>query len=148
MVDLKKAVKQVSEFDELGLDARLHHIAVLVYDPTPIIELFLCMNWKMNKETYNQAYGVRTHFITKDATRIEFFVPEDNERLMRQLKKRGNHLHHLAFEVEDIEQAIGLLSEKGYGFIGMEPQTGIDDRPVIFMDPLSSKGILIELIGK
>ena len=127
---------------------RLHHVGILVFDPAPLTELLVLLRWKSLGETYNEEYGVRTYFVTNGEIQIEFIVPEKNESLKRQLFKRGNHIHHLALEVEDVKNAVRDLEKEGYQFIRAGAEFGYENRRISFLDPLSSKGILVELIEK
>ena len=129
------------------LNLKVHHIGMIVYDPKPLVDLFFVMGWRTSGQSYNDPYGVRTHFITNGEIHIEFFVPENNKKFRRLLVRNGNHIHHLGFEVEDIISAMNRLEDKGYRIIGDGPVPGFGGRQAVFVDPLDSKGILIELMG-
>ncbi|MFC1856980.1 VOC family protein [Thermodesulfobacteriota bacterium] len=126
----------------------LHHIGILVFETELLTNLFETMSWKKFGQTYNSTYGIEAQFISNGQISIELFVPKENKNLRNILRRNGNHIHHLAFEVEDIETQANLLESKGYHILGDTPAPGFEGRPVVFIDPLDSKGILIELIGK
>jgi methylmalonyl-CoA/ethylmalonyl-CoA epimerase len=61
------------------------------------------------------------------------------------IEKRGEGLHHVAFEVENIRKEIQRLKEQGFQVLYEEPRTGADNKLVTFLHPKSAGGVLIEL---
>jgi methylmalonyl-CoA/ethylmalonyl-CoA epimerase len=66
----------------------------------------------------------------------------------RFLKRRGEGLHHIAYEVDDLEGALASLKEKGVRLIDEAPRRGARDQLVAFVDPKSNHGLLVELIQR
>jgi methylmalonyl-CoA/ethylmalonyl-CoA epimerase len=60
--------------------------------------------------------------------------------------KKGEGLHHLAFEVEDIYAEMKRLESEGYVLLSEEPRQGADNKLVVFLHPKSTGGVLIELV--
>jgi methylmalonyl-CoA/ethylmalonyl-CoA epimerase len=79
-------------------------------------------------------------------TSVELISPKGNEGLERFLEKRGPGLHHIAVEVEGIEQAIALLEALGVPVIDRTPRKGARGHKVAFVHPKATGGVLIELV--
>jgi methylmalonyl-CoA/ethylmalonyl-CoA epimerase len=79
-------------------------------------------------------------------TSIELISPRGNESLARFLEKRGPGLHHIAVEVEGIEQAIVLLEGLGVEMIDKTPRRGARGHKVAFVHPRATGGVLVELV--
>jgi methylmalonyl-CoA/ethylmalonyl-CoA epimerase len=81
--------------------------------------------------------------------RIELTTPSDDESpLIGFLEKRGNGIHHIAFEVDDLEAELKNFQEKGLDLIHKEPQDGADNAKIAFIHPKSFSGVLVELREK
>ena len=80
------------------------------------------------------------------ATSIELIEPKGNEGLARFLEKRGPGLHHIAVEVEGIEEALQTLSAMGIALIDTVPRIGARGHKVAFIHPKATGGVLIELV--
>lgn len=78
--------------------------------------------------------------------RLELVTPRGNEGLARFLEKRGPGLHHLAVEVEGIDEAISLLVALGVPMIDAVPRSGARGRKVAFVHPKATGGVLVELV--
>ena len=61
------------------------------------------------------------------------------------IKKRGEGIHHVAFEVEDIYAEMKRLEQEGFQLLNKEPKRGADNKLVCFVHPKSAKGVLVEL---
>ena len=79
-------------------------------------------------------------------TSIELISPKGNEGLTRFLEKHGPGLHHIAVEVEGIEQAISLLLGLGVPMIDRIPRRGARGHKVAFVHPKATGGVLVELV--
>lgn len=77
---------------------------------------------------------------------IELIAPQGNEGLEKFLQKRGPGLHHIAIEVEGIEQALATLKALGLRLIDETPRKGARGHKVAFIHPASTGGVLIELV--
>jgi methylmalonyl-CoA/ethylmalonyl-CoA epimerase len=62
------------------------------------------------------------------------------------IERRGEGIHHLAFEVDDINAEVNRLTDEGFILINDEPQEGADNKIVCFLHPKSTNGVLIELV--
>lgn len=80
-----------------------------------------------------------------DAT-IELLEPMDRESpIAKHLQKRGQGIHHLAFKVDNIEETLEQLKNKGVILIDEKPRTGIEGGKIAFLHPKSTADVLIEL---
>ena len=79
-------------------------------------------------------------------TSVELISPRGNESLARFLDKRGAGLHHIAVEVEGIENAIALLTSLGVPMIDAAPRRGARGHKVAFVHPKATGGVLVELV--
>ncbi|HZF55836.1 MAG TPA: methylmalonyl-CoA epimerase [Polyangiaceae bacterium] len=79
-------------------------------------------------------------------TSIELIEPKGNEGLAKFLEKRGPGLHHIAIEVEGIEDALAALKAMGVKLIDETPRVGARGHKVAFIHPKATGGVLIELV--
>jgi methylmalonyl-CoA/ethylmalonyl-CoA epimerase len=90
---------------------------------------------------------VMTAFFKAGDSKIELLESTDPEGVIaRFISKKGEGLHHLAFEVEDIYQEMKRLKEEGYILLSEEPKVGADNKLVVFLHPKSTGAVLIELV--
>jgi methylmalonyl-CoA/ethylmalonyl-CoA epimerase len=89
--------------------------------------------------------GVRTAFFKVADTKIELLEATNAESpISKFLEKRGEGIHHVAFEVEDIEKAIILAETFGFQVLNKTPKRGADNKLVCFLHPKSTNGVLVE----
>jgi methylmalonyl-CoA/ethylmalonyl-CoA epimerase len=79
-------------------------------------------------------------------TSLELISPRGNEGLEKFLEKRGPGLHHIAVEVEGIEQALATLKALGVALIDETPRKGARGHKVAFLHPKATGGVLVELV--
>lgn len=92
---------------------------------------------------------VRVAFIDAGNIKIELLEPMDaTSPIFKFLEKRGEGIHHIAFGVEDIEQRMAELQEKGVQLLSDHAKSGAGGALVAFLHPKSSKGVLYELCEK
>ncbi len=77
---------------------------------------------------------------------IELIEPHGNEGVTRFLEKRGAGLHHIAVEVEGIEEVLASLKERGVPLVDQSPRIGAHGHKVAFVHPKATGGVLIELV--
>ena len=127
---------------------KFNHIAVAVSDIEKSIEIYSRL---FNREPVDiltvEEQGVRVAMFDIDGVMYELIKPLDLDNpIARFIDSRGNALHHVAFSVDNITEAIDHFTERGFKTIGSEPRTGAEGKPIIFMHPKTTDGILIELI--
>lgn len=77
---------------------------------------------------------------------VELIAPHGSESLSRFLQKRGPGLHHIAFEVEGLDEAISMLKSQGVPLIDEVPRRGARGHRVVFVHPKATGGVLVELV--
>jgi methylmalonyl-CoA/ethylmalonyl-CoA epimerase len=93
-----------------------------------------------------ESEGVITSFFQAGETKIELLEASTAESpVAKFIEKRGEGIHHLAFEVADIRKTMKELSEKGFTLLSSEPKRGADNKLVCFLHPKSTNGVLVEL---
>ena len=89
---------------------------------------------------------VRTAFFAVDRTKIELLESTDPEGpIGKFINKRGEGIHHIALEVDNIEEALAELKAKGLALIDQKPRPGAHDAKIAFLHPKGTYGVLLEL---
>lgn len=89
---------------------------------------------------------VNTAFFQVGETKIELLESTDPEGLIAKfIEKKGEGMHHIAFEVADIEAEMKRLSDLGFQLLNPVPKQGADNKLVCFLHPKGTNGVLIEL---
>ena len=87
-----------------------------------------------------------TSFFMAGESKIELLEATDpDSAIAKFIEKRGEGIHHIAFDVENIEEAMERMAAKGYRIINPEPKKGADNKMVCFLHPKSTNGVLVEL---
>jgi len=90
--------------------------------------------------------GVRTSFFEVSGVKIELLeATKPDSPIARFLEKKGEGIHHLAFEVANIRESVKEYQEKGFDPIGNDIKKGADNKMICFLHPKTSGGVLIEL---
>jgi methylmalonyl-CoA/ethylmalonyl-CoA epimerase len=84
-------------------------------------------------------------FIDISGTKLELLMGTDDESTISKfIEKKGEGIHHVCFEVEDVEKAAAQLQEKGIELVD-KPRMGAEGKKIVFIKPKSTHGVLIEL---
>ncbi len=90
--------------------------------------------------------GVKTSFFETGDSKIELLEATNPESpIARFIEKKGEGIHHIAFEVENIRQEMDRLEQEGFRLLNEEPKRGADNKLVCFIHPKSANGVLVEL---
>ncbi len=90
---------------------------------------------------------VKTYIYRVGQTKIEFLVPtSEDSTIAKFLADRGQGLHHLAFAVDSVQEAIQELKEKGVRMIDESPREGVEGTRIAFIHPKSTGKVLVELV--
>ncbi len=128
--------------------ARIDHIGVAVDDLEAAIELHVGAYGMelVHRETV-EAQGVEAVLLDVGENHVELLAPLGDETPVgRFLARQGPGLHHVAYQVADIEAALASLRESGVRLIDEQPRIGIRDSRVAFLHPKSSGGVLTEIV--
>lgn len=126
---------------------KVEHIGIAVKDLARANDLFTRL---FNQPNYKQeelaSEGVSTSFFQVGETKIELLeATNENSAIAKFIEKRGEGIHHIAFEVEDIEAEMDRLTKEGFQLIYQSPKDGADNKRICFLHPKSTNGVLIEL---
>ncbi|MFV8335659.1 methylmalonyl-CoA epimerase [Flavobacterium sp. RSP29] len=90
--------------------------------------------------------GVTTSFFRNGPNKIELLAATNPESpIAKFIEKKGEGIHHIAFDVEDIVSEIARLKNEGFVVLNEIPKKGADNKLVAFLHPKSTNGVLIEL---
>ena len=93
-----------------------------------------------------ESEGVKTAFYKVGEHKIELLEATTLESpITKFIEKRGEGIHHIAFEVDNLEAEIKRLKKEGFEIINENPKEGADNKRVVFLHPKSTQGVLIEL---
>lgn len=127
---------------------KIHHLGIAVKDIESGLALYgdalglACAH----TETV-AAQKVKTAMLPVGETRIELLEPtEADSPVGKFLESKGPGIHHIAFEVADIEAALADLKAKGVPLIDQTPRTGVGGARVAFLHPKGTQGVLLELV--
>ena len=91
--------------------------------------------------------GLRVAFMQAGEALIELLAPLHNDsEISAFLDKRGEGIHHLCFQVDDIHEKLEQLDNEGVRLVNREPAIGAEGCPVAFLHPKSCNGVLVELL--
>ena len=126
---------------------KVEHIGIAVRDLTISIPLFTKI---LNSECYKteevESEKVQTAFFKTGDTKIELLKTTSPDGVIGKfIEKKGEGLHHIALEVDDIQEEILRLQQEGFVFINATPKQGADNKLVCFLHPRETNGVLIEL---
>jgi methylmalonyl-CoA epimerase len=128
--------------------ARIDHIGVAVEDLDAAIALYqrdLAIEL-VHRETVT-AQGVEAVLLDVGENHVELLAPLDADTPVgRFLAKQGPGLHHVAYQVSDIDATLEKLKQAGLALIDEQPRTGIRGSRVAFMHPRASAGVLTEIV--
>lgn len=126
---------------------RIDHIGIAVKNMEESNELFRRLlgnaHYKVEEVVSEK---VATSFFNIGESKIELLEATDPESpIAKFIEKRGEGIHHIAFEVEDILSETQRLESEGFTPLNREPKRGADNKLVVFLHPKSSGGVLVEL---
>ena len=126
---------------------KIEHIGIAVKNLTHSIPLFeKLLNTVCYKTEAVESERVNTAFFQTGPNKIELLESSDPDGVIaRFIEKKGEGLHHIAFEVADIEAEMKRLKSEGFVLLNEIPKPGADNKLVCFLHPKNTNGVLIEL---
>ena len=126
---------------------KIEHIGIAVKDMNDSNELFEKLlgtsSYKIEKVL---SEGVNTSFFKVGESKIELLSAEhEDSPIAKFIEKKGEGIHHIAFDVEDILAEMKRLKELGFQLLNEEPKDGADNKLICFVHPKSANGVLVEL---
>jgi methylmalonyl-CoA/ethylmalonyl-CoA epimerase len=126
---------------------KVEHIGIAVKSLRSSIPLFeKLLNSSCYKTEQLESEKVSTAFFKVGETKIELLESFDEDGVIaRFIEKKGEGIHHVAFEVSDIRAEMERLKEQGFTVLNETPLRGADDKLVCFLHPKTTNGVLVEL---
>ena len=126
---------------------KIEHIGIAVKNLENSNALFKKL---FGKEHYKveavESEGVSTSFFMLGETKIELLeATNQDSAISKFIEKKGEGIHHIAYEVDDIEQEMLRLKAEGFDLINTKPKDGADNKRICFLHPKTTNGILVEL---
>lgn len=128
----------LTKIDHIGIAVRSKENAKAVFE-----RLF---GFSAYKEEVVESEGVDTIFYQLGETKVELLVATaENSAIAKFIEKRGEGIHHMAFEVDDIHTEMERLKAGGFRLVNDTPKLGADNKLICFVHPKDANGVLIEL---
>jgi methylmalonyl-CoA/ethylmalonyl-CoA epimerase len=126
---------------------KVEHIGIAVRELSQSVSLFeKLLNTACYKTEQVESEHVSTAFFKTGDTKIELLESSSAEGVISKfIEKKGEGIHHIAFEVTDIEAEMERLKNEGFTLLQEKPKTGADNKLVCFLHPKHTNGVLIEL---
>ncbi|MEY4962946.1 MAG: methylmalonyl-CoA epimerase [Bacteroidota bacterium] len=126
---------------------KIEHIGIAVKDLEVSNALFeKLFGAPAYKAEVVESEGVTTSFFLNGPNKIELLAATNPESpIAKFIEKKGEGIHHIAFDVEDIVSEIARLQKEGFVVLNETPKKGADNKLVAFLHPKSTNGVLIEL---
>ena len=126
---------------------KIEHIGIAVKDLQASNALFTELFGEPPYKTEEVASeGVRTSFFKAGPNKIELLeATSPDSPIAKYIEKKGEGIHHIAFDVADIRAEVARLKAAGFSILNEEPKKGADNKWVVFLHPKSTNKVLIEL---
>lgn len=126
---------------------RIDHIAIVVEDIDAALAFWVeALGLELDHVEDIPEQKSIVAFLPTGGSEVELVKPTtDDSGVARYLQKRGPGMHHICFEVDDIEATLAQLKEKGVRLINEAPITSVDGKKLAFIHPESTHGVLVEL---
>jgi methylmalonyl-CoA/ethylmalonyl-CoA epimerase len=147
---LRKTIKIYGTGFKGGEMARkVDHIGILVGNLDEAIKLYEdCFGAEVDKVETVPEQGVKAAILSLgQGANLELLEPLPGSNMAKVLEKRGEGLHHITFEVDNVDKELSRLSERGIELIDKKSRPGLEGM-VAFIHPKSLRGVLVELCQK
>ena len=126
---------------------KIEHIGIAVKNLKESNNLFeKLLGVSPYKEEEVESEGVKTSFFMNGPNKVELLeATNPDSPIAKYLEKKGEGIHHIAFDVEDIIAEIDRLKKEGFTVLNETPKKGADNKLVAFLHPKTTNGVLIEL---
>ena len=125
----------------------IDHIGIAVKDLESAITTYeTILNTTCDKREIVESEKVETAFFQTGESKVELLGGTSSDSVItKYIEKKGEGLHHIAFEVKDIHKELIRLREKGFTILNDQPKKGADNKLVAFIHPKDNHGVLVEL---
>ncbi len=126
---------------------KIEHIGIAVKDIEEANTLYeQLLGIPPYKQEIVESEAVITSFFKVGENKIELLASTNQEGpIGKFISKKGEGIHHIAFDVDDIEKELERLEKEGFQLINKTPKKGADNKLVAFIHPKTTKGVLVEL---
>ena len=125
---------------------RIDHVAIAVHDVDEALAKWQAFGLAATTREVVESQKTEAVLLPIGESNVELISPKGNDGLAKFLDKRGPGIHHIAIEVEGIEQALALLKGLGVPLIDEAPRAGARGHKVAFIHPKATGGVLVELV--
>lgn len=127
---------------------KINHVGIAVNSIDEAVKLYTdVLGLKVKDIEVIADQKVKTAIIPMGESKIELIESTDPEgTIAKYIEKRGEGLHHLALEVDNIADALEILLNKGVALIDEKPRNGVENTKIAFLHPKETKGVLLELV--
>lgn len=128
---------------------KVDHIGILVSNLDEAIKLYKdCFDAEVDRVETISEQGVKAAILSlAQGAKLEFLEPLPGSNMAKVMEKRGEGLHHITFEVDDVNKELSRLSERGIELVDKKSRPGLEGM-VAFIHPKSLRGVLVELCQK
>jgi methylmalonyl-CoA/ethylmalonyl-CoA epimerase len=128
---------------------KIDHIGIIVSDLEKAVIFFRCIGAVCSHVEVVESEQIKIVFINIGGVYLELMSPlSDTSAVAKSLEKRGEGLHHICYEVQNIQVALETLKNSGARLIDETPKVGASNSLVAFIHPKSANGVLTELCEK
>lgn len=126
---------------------KIDHIGIAVKDVKESNDLFYHLLGRAHYKIEEvESEGVLTSFFQTGESKVELVQStKEGSAIDKFIAKKGEGIHHVAFEVEDIRAEMKRLEQEGFRLLNEEPKRGADNKLVCFVHPKTANGVLVEL---
>lgn len=126
---------------------KIEHIGIAVADLEKSNALFARLLGKEHFKTeIVDGEGVETSFFQVGETKVELLqATRPDSPISKFIERKSEGVHHIAFDVEDIQAEVERLKNEGFEILNETPKLGADNKLVVFLHPRSTNGVLVEL---
>jgi len=127
---------------------KINHIGIAVNSIDDAVKLYTdVLGLKVQDIEVVEDQKVKTAIIPVGESKIELIESTDPEgTIAKFIESRGEGMHHLAFEVSNIEDALGTVANKGLALIDEKPRKGVENTRIAFLHPRGTGRVLMELV--
>jgi len=125
---------------------KIEHIGIAVKNMNDANNLYeKLLGTKAYKQEAVESENVITSFFRVGPNKIELVAGQGGDAISKFIEKRGEGIHHIAFDVSDIKEEMARLKAEGFTLLSDEPKKGADNKLVCFVHPKTAGGVLVEL---
>ncbi|OUM84833.1 MAG: methylmalonyl-CoA epimerase [Bacillus thermozeamaize] len=125
---------------------KMAHLGIAVKNLEEAIAVYAKLGFQLESQETVESEGVKVAFLTLGESHVELLAPlHPQSPIAKFIEKRGEGIHHLAIEVDDIETQLASYQAQGIQLIDEKPKAGAHQTRVAFVHPRSTHGVLLEL---